>query len=99
MLVTTEPEIGSKTVKQLDEQLDLFQKFGNDSALPKAKKARGLKLEKQRLLNEALSRYQGHISQGGESIEMGIKCELARLQATDRPENDEPMDSWEEEDL
>jgi hypothetical protein len=32
------------------------------------------------------------------SIDFVIRMELARLQDIDRPENDKPMDGWEEED-
>ncbi|KAF8177867.1 hypothetical protein BJ912DRAFT_930228 [Pholiota molesta] len=69
-LVQSAADIAKLTVKQLDKQLDLLQKFGNDKVLPKTRKVRGLKPEKQKLLNEALLRYTTHLSEDEDRPEL-----------------------------
>jgi hypothetical protein len=98
-LVQSAADIAKLTVKQLDEQLDLLQKFGNDKVLPKTRKARGLKPEKQKLLNEALLRYTTRLSEGAESINILIQKLLVSLEDEDRPELDPTQRSWEDEDI
>lgn len=95
-VILHESEIPKKTVKVLDEQLDLLQKFGSDTNLPKTKKARGLKPEKQQLLREALGRYQIHVEKGGETIEFSIRKLLSSMETGERPEDSEAQDGWEE---
>lgn len=85
-----------RTVKELDQQLDLLQKFGGDSDLPKTKKARGLKAEKQRLLKEALHSYFRRLEDGQSSIISNIEKLLYSLEK-ETPEAAVAHKEWEEE--
>jgi len=99
-VVLSESEIDKMTVKQLDEQLDLYQKYALDEVLVKmTKKARGLKVEKQRLTKEALKRYLKHLSNGGDTIYKVAEKQLITLELAERPENHVPEDGWEEEEI
>jgi hypothetical protein len=98
-LVQSAAEIARLKVKQLDEQLDLLQKFGKDKAIPKTKKDRGNKVEKQKFLSKALSGYTIRLSEGAESIAISIQKLLASLEDEDRPELDPTQHSWEDEDI
>jgi hypothetical protein len=78
-IVQTVDGVQRLTVKELDEQLDLLQKFSNIPCIPKTKKSRGWKENKQKLLKEAVLVYHNCIAHGGKSIQAVVEDMLVSL--------------------
>ncbi|KAF8957950.1 hypothetical protein BDZ97DRAFT_1924090 [Flammula alnicola] len=95
-LPQTESALLSYNIKQLDERLNLLQRFGNDTIIPKTRKDRGLKADKQKLLKAANLAYQTRLSEGAESIQFSIRKLLLSLEAEERPKLDPTQTNYED---
>jgi len=97
-LITSLTQIPKFKVKELDHHLDMLQQFGQDTDIPKLKKDRGLKENKQVLLCKAFKSYEERLKNGGETVMLAIQRALSRLESEAAPENEAAIDGWEEAD-
>ncbi|KAF8169923.1 hypothetical protein BJ912DRAFT_1149083 [Pholiota molesta] len=95
-LISHENQVKTLIVKEMDLQLDLFQKYSGDTDLPKTKKDWGNRNNKEILLRASLKRYQDWIDGGGATIQQSILKSLSELEKLDEPEDGDIEDTWEE---
>lgn len=89
-------QVKNLIVKEMALQLDLFQKYGGDTDLPKTKKDWGNWNNKEILLRASLKQYQDRIDGGGATIQQSILKSLSELEKSDDPEDGNIEDTWEE---